>query len=220
MARIARVVVPDLPHHITQRGVRSMNIFFKPEDYEEYKTLLGEQAKKYQLKIVAYTLMTNHVHLIAIPKTKNSFRAIAETHRLYTRKINFEQATRGHLFQERFFSTPLDAAHFLSALRYVELNPIRAKITKTPYEYPYSSALKRLGVKKEDALLSAYEPTELIDDYEEFLNMREDELLDNIREKTRTGRPCGDSDFYDLIKSKTGRDLTPKAPGRKRKRGK
>ena len=169
MARIARVVVPNLPHHITQRGVRSMDIFFKPEDYEEYKTLLKEQAKKYRLKIVAYTLMTNHLHLIAIPKTKNSFRAIAETHRFYTRKINFEQNLRGHLFQERFFSTPLDTVHFLTALRYVELNPIRAKMTKTPYEYPYSSALKRLGVIKEDALLSEYEPIDMIGNYEKFL---------------------------------------------------
>ncbi|MCV6607442.1 MAG: transposase [Campylobacterales bacterium] len=84
-----------------------MNIFFKEEDYQEYTKILAEQSKKYSLKIVAYTLMTNHVHLIVILKDRESFRAIGETHRLYTRKINFEQNVRGHLFQERFFSTPL-----------------------------------------------------------------------------------------------------------------
>lgn len=161
MARIARVVVSDLLHHITQRGVRSMNIFFKSENYEDYKTLLGEQTKRYDLKIVAYTLMTNHIHIIAIPVTENSFKAIAETHRLYTRKINFEQKTRGHLFQERFFSTPLDETYFYSVLWYVELNPVRAKMTKTSYEYSHSSFLKRLSVKQEDELVSDYQPIDL-----------------------------------------------------------
>ena len=90
MARIKRIVIPDTPHHVTQRGVRSMNIFFKHDDYEYYKKLLFEQCKIHELKVVSYCLMTNHVHLIVIPKTKESlFKAISETHRLYTRKILF-----------------------------------------------------------------------------------------------------------------------------------
>lgn len=100
MARIKRIVIPDTPHHVTQRGVRSMNIFFKHGDYEYYKKILFEQCKLHELKIVSYCLMTNHVHLIVIPKTKESLsKAIGETHRLYTRKINFEQKVKGHLFQ-------------------------------------------------------------------------------------------------------------------------
>lgn len=121
MARIARVVIPNLPHHVTQRGVRSMNIFFKEEDYLYYKKVLHEQAQIYDLEIISYCLMTNYVHLIVIPKTKESLeKAIGETHRLYTRKINFKQKVKGHLFQLRFYSTPLDDKHLLNAIKYVE----------------------------------------------------------------------------------------------------
>ncbi len=113
MARVSRIVIPNIPHHVTQRGVRSMNIFFKDEDYMYYKELLLNQCKEHQLEVISYCLMTNHVHLIVIPKTIQSLsRAIGETHRLYTRKINFEQKVKGHLFQERFFSTPLDDEYF------------------------------------------------------------------------------------------------------------
>lgn len=116
MARIKRIVIPNTPHHVTQRGVRSMNIFFKDEDYIYYKKLLREQCKIHNLDVLSYCLMTNHVHLIVIPKNKESLsKAIGETHRLYTRKINFEQRVKGHLFQERFYSTPLDEEHFLYA---------------------------------------------------------------------------------------------------------
>ena len=109
MARLARVVIPNIPHHITQRGVRSMNIFFKEEDFYIYKLILNKQCLEHGLKIISYCLMTNHVHLIVIPSTKESLaRAIGETHRLYTIKINEEQHVKGHLFQERFFSSPLD----------------------------------------------------------------------------------------------------------------
>ena len=87
MPRIKRIVIPNTPHHITQRGVRSMDIFYKHEDYEYYKETLLTQSKLHNLKIISYCLMTNHIHIIAIPKNKNSLsKAIGETHRLYTRK--------------------------------------------------------------------------------------------------------------------------------------
>ncbi|MCV6608870.1 MAG: hypothetical protein OIF32_11715, partial [Campylobacterales bacterium] len=147
-------------------------------------------------------------------KDRESFRAIGETHRLYTRKINFEQNVRGHLFQERFFSTPLGESHFYSALRYVEQNPLKAKMVKNIYEYPYSSSQKRLGVIKTDPLLTEYEPINTIEDYEEFLSV-DDKLIKEVREKTKTGRPCGDLEFYSKIESITGReDLLPKKAGR------
>lgn len=96
MARLARVVIPNIPHHITQRGVRSMNIFFKEEDLYIYKLILNKQCLEHGLKIISYCLMCNHVHLIVIPSTKESLaRAIGETHRLYTIKINEEQHVKG-----------------------------------------------------------------------------------------------------------------------------
>jgi putative transposase len=216
MARIKRIVLPHIPHHITQRGVRSMNIFFKQADYTYYKELLYEQCEIYDLKIVSYCLMTNHIHLIAIPSTKESLsRAIGETHRLYTRKINFEQKTKGHLFQERFYSTPLDEYHFLNALKYVEQNPVKANMVKYPWEYKYSSARYRVNLVKEDRLLSNYENIDDIENYKLFLEETTEEKL--IKDKTRTGKPCGDEKFYEKILLTTGIDYKSKKPGPKQK---
>jgi len=216
MARIRRIVIPNTPHHITQRGVRSMNIFFKHDDYEYYKELLLIQSKLHNLKIISYCLMTNHVHIIAIPQYKDSLaKAIGETHRLYTRKINFEQNVKGHLFQERFYSTPLDEEHFLQALRYVEQNPVKAFMVKNPWDYKYTSCLKRLNLIEEDKLLSNYEPIDNIVNYKEFLEKATNDRI--IQEKTRTGKPCGDEDFYDKIEFLTGINYKNKKAGRPKK---
>jgi len=216
MARIRRIVIPNRPHHITQRGVRSMNIFFKHEDYEYYKELLFTQCELHDVQIISYCLMTNHVHIIAIPKYKESLsKAIGETHRLYTRKINFEQKAKGHLFQERFYSTPLDEEHFLYALKYVEQNPVKAFMVKYPWDYKYSSAKYRLNLIEDDKLLSSYEPIDNIINYKEFLEETTNDKI--IEEKTRTGKPCGDEDFYDKIKVLTGVDYKNKKAGRPRK---
>ena len=216
MARIRRIVIPNTPHHITQRGVRSMNIFFKPEDYEYYQTLLLTQCKLHGLEIISYCLMTNHIHLIVIPKDQNSLsKAIGETHRLYTRKINFEQKVKGHLFQERFYSTPLDEVHFFHALRYVEQNPVKAFMVQYPWNYKYTSAQYRVKLIEEDKLLSNYEPIDTIVNYKEFL--QENIQTQYIEEKTRTGKPCGDDNFYDKIKILTGIDYKNKKAGRPKK---
>ncbi|WP_024955494.1 transposase [Sulfurospirillum arcachonense] len=216
MARIKRIVIPNIPHHVTQRGVRSMNIFFKDEDYTYYKQLLLSQCQLYDLEVISYCLMTNHIHLIVIPKSRESLsKAIGETHRLYTRKINFEQKVKGHLFQERFYSTPLDAEHLLHALRYVEQNPVKAYMVKYAWDYKYSSARHRLDLKKENELLSDYEAIDNITNYKEFLQQNIQTKF--IQEKTRTGKPCGNEEFYDKIQLLTGVDYKKKKTGPKRK---
>jgi putative transposase len=194
--------------------VFAQNIFFKDEDYQCYKELLFTQCKIHNLEVVSYCLMTNHVHLIVIPKNKESLsKAIGETHRLYTRKINFEQKVKGHLFQERFYSTPLDETHFLYALRYVEQNLVKAYMVKYPWDYKYSSAKYRLNEVKEDKLLSNYEVIDKIINYKEFLQENTQTKL--LKEKTRTGKPCGDEKFYDKIKLLTGIDYRKKKTGPK-----
>jgi len=99
-----------------------MDIFYEKKDYEEYLGILQKQCEKHNTKILSYTLITNHIHLIAVPKDKKSLsKAIGETHRLYTRYINFKQSVKGHLLlQERFFSTALGDSHFISCLKYIE----------------------------------------------------------------------------------------------------
>ena len=192
-----------------------MNIFFKDEDYQYYKKVLHTQAQIYDLKIISYCLMTNHVHLIVIPKTKESLsKVIGETHRLYTRKINFEQKVKGHLFQSRFYSTPLDDTHLLNAIKYVELNPVKARMVRFPWDYKYSSVLHRMNYKI-DKILSTNEIIKNIKNYKDFL--LKDEDYKNIKEKTRTGKPCGNLEFYKKIKELTGVDYLPKKPGPKKK---
>lgn len=193
-----------------------MNIFSKHDDYEYYKELLLSQCDIHDLKVVSYCLMTNHVHLIVIPKTQESLSlAIGETHRLYTRKINFDQNVKGHLFQERFYSTPLDEQHFLSALRYVEQNPVKANMVTYPWDYKYSSAKYRVSLIQEDKLLSNYDDIDNIRNYKEFL--QENIETKFIEEKTRTGKPCGDEEFYEKIKFTTGIDYNNKKPGPRKK---
>ncbi len=126
MARLARVVIPGLPHHVTQRGNRRQQTFFNDGDYAAYLELMSEWCREEGVEIWAHCLMPNHVHLIAVPKSENGLRrAIGEAHRRYTRRINFREKWRGYLWQGRFASFIMDEPYLLAAVRYVELNPVR-----------------------------------------------------------------------------------------------
>ena len=97
MARLARVVAPGLPHHVTQRGNRRQQTFFCDEDYGGYVELMAQFCRAEQVEIWAYCLMPNHVHLIAVPQSADGLRrAIGEAHRRYTRMVNFREGWRGH----------------------------------------------------------------------------------------------------------------------------
>ncbi len=145
MPRTARTVIPHLPHHIIQRGNRRQDVFFTPEDYRMYLSLLKEQCEKSGNEILSYCLMSNHVHLIVVPQTLEGLRPIGEAHRCYTRYINFKHDWRGYLWQGRFASYPMDEAYLYEALRYVELNPVRAGMCEQPDHYAWSSARQRIG---------------------------------------------------------------------------
>lgn len=145
MPRIARIVIPHAPHHIVQRGNRRQDVFFEEADSRMYLSLIKEQCEISGTDILAYCLMTNHVHLIAVPKTPEGLRPLGEAHRQYTRYINFKNDWRGYLWQGRFSSYPMDEAYLYKAVRYVELNPVRAGIVAHPAQYRWSSARQRLG---------------------------------------------------------------------------
>lgn len=141
MARLARVVVPGCPHHITQRGNRRQETFFGNDDYRTYIELMAEWCGKCAVEIWAYCLMPNHVHLIAVPSDTDGLRrAIREAHRRYTPHVNFHQGWRRCLWQGRFASFVMDGDYLLAATRYIERNPVRAKIVRKPWRYRYSSA--------------------------------------------------------------------------------
>jgi putative transposase len=129
MSRLARMVAPGLPHHVTQRGNRREAIFFEDGDQQIYCDLLAEQARKFSVEVWAYCLMPNHVHLILTPHGEDGMsRALGEAHRRYTNFINARGRWTGHLFQSRFASVAMDKSHLRSAVSYVSLDPVRARL--------------------------------------------------------------------------------------------
>ena len=215
MPRLARVVAPNYPHHVIQRGNRRQQTFFNDEDYEVYKNLMAEHCAMHGVKIWAYCLMPNHVHLIAVPKTKEGLnRAIGEAHRRYTRRINFREKWRGYLWQGRFASYPMDESYTLAATRYIELNPVRAKLVKRPEAWPWSSAKAHL-TGEEDGLVKVGKLIHLVNDWKAFLQSGMDES-DRLRQHEHTGRPLGNMAFIERLEKKLDRILKPQKPGRKK----
>jgi putative transposase len=200
MARIARVVAPGLPHHVTQRGNRRQQTFFCDEDYESYIQLMAQFCKAEDVEVWAYCLMPNHVHMIAVPQSGDGLRrAIGEAHRRYTRMVNFRESWRGHLWQGRFASYVLDEPYLLTAARYVELNPVRAGMVNTPRQYRWSSAVAHLR-GKDDALVRVSPLLQLQPDWRRFLTrvIREEDLK-TLRAHEHTGRPLGEDAFLESL---------------------
>lgn len=219
MARISRLVVPAYPHHVTQRGVRSMVVFDSDDDRRTYLAFVSEESQRYGVIILAWCLMTNHVHFIAVPSTENSLaRCFGEAHRRYTRLKNFAQGVRGYLFQGRFSSCVLDQNHLLAAARYVELNPVRAGMARQAWDYPWSSACFHVGKKDSDPLITDRTLPGLITGWEELLCRDIEDGVEQLRLATRTGRPAGGDAFVAAVKDLTGRDLCKRQAGRPRKR--
>ena len=217
MARLARLVVPGHPHHVTQRGVRRMEVFFGPEDYQAYLDLLREWCAKAGTGIWAYCLMPNHVHLILTPGSADGLRAaLGETHRRYTRRINFREGWRGHLWQERFHSFVMDEVHLLACARYVELNPVRAKLAARPEDWPWSSARAHLDGTG-DGTVAVAPLLERVADWRGFLDGGFDEAaLAALRRHGRNGHPLGSEAFLETLERTLGRDVRPRPPGRPR----
>ena len=218
MARLARLVVPGLPHHITQRGNRRQQTFFNDEDYAAYVELMAEWCGEHGVEIWAYCLMPNHVHMIAVPQSEDGLRrAIGEAHRRYTRRINFREKWRGYLWQGRFASFVMDEPYLLAAARYVEWNPVRANMVADAAEWPWSSARAHLSGRDEQ-LVKVGPMLAMIHDWRAFLDSAIPEgQLQALRDHGRTGRPLGDASFIERLEKLVGRILRPRKPGRRPK---
>lgn len=220
MARLARVVVPGVAHHVTQRGNRRQQTFFTDGDYTAYRALLAEACTKRAVTCQAYCLMPNHVHLVLTPATADGLAgALAETHRRYTRFVNAREGWTGYLWQGRFASFPMDDAHLLAAIRYVELNPVRARLAARPQDWPWSSAAAHLA-GRDDALVRAAAMRELTAGWPggwgAFLaEGLGDAEADRLRRHERTGRPLGSDAFLDRLERRLARPLRPQKPGPK-----
>jgi putative transposase len=195
-------------------------VFLTAEDRAEYLRLLREQCDLHGVRILSYCLMTNHVHLVAVPEEAGDLaRGIGEAHKRYTRYVNFREGVRGYLFQGRFFSCPLDRRHLVAALRYVERNPVRAGLVARAWDYRWSSAAYHVGMVEKDALVEGRGVENLIGehDWKDLLKTDPSETP-FLRRATRTGRPCGDNRFIARAEKCTGRRLHRLKPGPKPKK--
>ena len=146
MARQARIVLPGVAHHITQRGNNRQDVFFVEDDRRVYLSYLKESAERYGLAVSAYCLMTNHIHLVATPEAEDSLsKTLGRTHLMYTQYVHRLHGRLGHFWQNRFYSCPMDAAHAHHAAAYVELNPVRAGMVADAWTYAWSSAAAHCG---------------------------------------------------------------------------
>jgi len=221
MARIARVMVPGVPYHVTHRGNKKQVIFREKEDFRFYLGWLEEYSGRFSMKIWGYCLMPNHVHLLVVGEGEESLaKAIGNTHRCFARRVNLIEDVTGHAWANRFASSAMDERHLWAAIRYVELNPVRGGLACDPCSYPWSSAAAHASLR-DDSLLDAERPFPgPIGDWGRWLATGlSDVELALIRLNTSTGRPTGSQFFVESIEEKVSRRLTPRKrgpmPGRK-----
>jgi len=220
MARIARVVIPGLAHHVTQRGNHRQMVFLKEGDRQVYQDLLRHYLLLYSVRLVGYSFMGNHVHHMPIPGKSDSLaKAIGRVHQDYSRWFQVRERQTGHLWQNRFFSCVVEEERFLGALLYIELNPVRAGLVESAWEWKWSSAR---------AHVTGIDPTGLLDmEYWASRNggaiwkqrleeaAQDQALADSIRAATKSGRPWGSSEFVAGLELQLGRVLRPQKRGRK-----
>lgn len=219
MPRIARVVIPGLPYHITQRGNFKQNIFSDDGDKARYLSLVKEYIERYTVDVLAYCLMMNHVHFIMVPPENDTLGLIFnQISRRYANYFNRKFDRIGHLWQDRYYSCPLDKDHLFEAIRYIENNPVKAGLVEAPEEYFWSSAKAHIDSNVSNEILADYTPyLEKIEDWKKYLIERENEhIISNIRICTKNGRPSGNEEFIQNLEFKTGRILRKKPQGRPR----
>ena len=187
VARLARIVIPDVPHHVVQRARPGLTLFADDADYGEYKDMLERNLRG--VRLVAACLMPDHVHLIAIPSASDGLaRMLGETRRLFAR---YKGLGPQGLWRGRYLSCPLDQAHAEAALAYLSFNPVRAGLVEKPSDWKW-----------------------LIGETS-FESPADARRIEVIRAATRTGRPAGDADFYARIEYELGRSLKLRKRGRK-----
>ena len=168
--------------------------------------------------------MTNHVHLVATPyKDKSLAKAIGRTHFRYSQYINRFHRRSGHLWQGRFYSCVLDERHFWLAMRYVELNPVRARICRKPWKYEWSSAAEHVDGDVNSELLNLSKWYNMIssEQWRKALEERiDDQAIKRLRSNTHTGRPLGSDGFLSKLEKVFGRRVRPLPVGRPKKKQK
>ena len=216
MSRIARVVAIGYPHHITQRGNYGQAVFVNDADYVNYLKLINIYKKKNELLILAYCIMPNHVHFIAVPSKKNSMsRTLNIGHMCYAQYFNKKNNLRGHLWQGRFSSCVLDEKHLFYAVKYVENNPVRARLTEKAEHWRWSSANAHINHTKTDLDLENISNYLDIKNWNLYISNKDNKvLLEGIRSCTKTGRPFAEEGFINKLQVSLHRSLKKPSMGR------
>lgn len=218
MGRLARVIAVGVAHHVTQRGNGRRFLLDSDADRRIYLELLQENLRLHEVLLVGYCLMSNHVHLIVIPGDVEGLAvSMKHTHGRYASYWNVVHNSSGHAWQGRYYSCPLDQPHLWEALRYTELNPVRAKLVTEATSWAWSSATAHCGIAQADTLLSA-EPWQThwtSTSWVRYLAAGETETeLASIRQCTHTGRPLGTKEFVHALEDTMERRLVPQKGGR------
>jgi putative transposase len=216
MARLARAVFAGMPHHVTQRGNGRAQTFFSDADYRLYRDLLAEQALAAGVEVWSWVLMPNHVHLILVPTEADGLRrCLAAIHRRYAGHIHARLGRTGHFWQGRFGCVAMDESHLAAALRYVALNPVRARLVKRAEDWPWSSVHAFLGPTDDGLTTTA----PVLSRYPGFADLiaagEEDEFTRRLRRAESVGRPVGDEAFLKRLEAESDRPLAPGRRGRK-----
>ncbi len=220
MSRIPRVILEGVPYHITLRGNARQQVFFENRDYILYLDLLKDKCQDERLSILAYCLMPNHIHLIAVPERESSMpQAIGRTAADFARHYNLRKRSCGHVWQARYHSTPLDEPHLWRAMAYVERNPVRAHLAASAEEYEWSSARHRFAGTANFIDLSPWQARYDWPRWREALRRSIDEEAfgQRLREAGRRGRPLGDDEFVENLEKRCGRQLRTRPVGRPKK---
>jgi putative transposase len=216
MARMPRIAVPGCPHHVTARGNRREPIFFEDGDQDIYCDMLAEHTRKADVDVWAYCLMPNHVHLVLCPSDEKGLsKAVGAAHKRWANFINGRGRWRGHLFENRFASVAMDEGHLISAIRYVALNPVRARLVARAEDWKWSSVRAHLE-GKDDGLVRVGPVLGRVKEFAALIADRtEDAGFAALRAAEHTGRPLGTRDFIEGLERVLGRRIARRAPGRK-----
>jgi putative transposase len=216
MARLARVVIPGLPHHVTQRGNARARTFFGDDDYALYRDLLATHCRAADVEVWAWCLMPNHVHLILTPSDPDGLRrALSRVHRVYAGVIQSRRKRTGHFWQGRFGAVAMDEEYLAAALRYVSLNPVRGRLVARAQDWKWSSTRAHLR-GRDDGVTARESVKRIIPDFAGLLgSVPEQDLFDRLRAAESIGRPLGGDRFVARIERMTGRVLKPGKRGPK-----
>lgn len=224
MARLPRLTVPGYPHHIIQRGNNRQAIFRDKSDYQFLLGLMESHAKKHDVAVHSYVLMTNHIHVLATPKTADGIPLMMQgIGRSYVRYFNDRHARTGTLWEGRYRSTLVQAERYLLAcMVYIDLNPIRGGLVARPADYPWSSHAHYIGMKV-DRLVT---PHALIWEMGNTPFARESaygslveagigsELRDALTAATLQGWALGEGNYVADLQRRTERRVEKSRPGR------